>query len=339
MNNENGKLGAPAPETITTVSQDNQSEQNAQNAPAAAPVPKRRQHYYNIPPGDREPFAQMSPVEEENPAAEPEDELDAEASQNDPRSKNAMTLAIAAAIIVAGAVVGFLGYLFFSNLNNFGDSGATADSAPATTEATEPMTENALANMVIMPDLSDLSETEAYKRLNESKVKYKVARIYSDYVSSNYVVSQYPVAGTEISTNELAVVYVSKGNQSEVIEPTTKPTSSSGSSSSKTKESSASSKSSKTTEGDYILPDSASRRLKKSDLKDLDRETLNLALNEIFARHGRKFSDSEIRAYFESKDWYKGTIASKDFDMSILNQYESYNVNLISSYQAEKGYR
>ncbi len=280
----------------------------------------------------------MFPDGGENAPGEPDD--DEEGYQNDSGNKNAMTLAIAAAIIVAGAVLGFLGYLFFSNLSSlFGSEEATADSAPETTAATQAMTENALAEMVIMPDLTDLSETEAYKRLNESKIKFKVARIYSDYISTNYVVSQYPVAGTEISTNELAVVYISKGNQSEVIEPTTKASSSSSPSSSKAKESSASSKSSKVTEGDYILPDSASRRLKKSELKELDRETLNLALNEIFARHGRKFSDSEIRSYFESKDWYKGTIASKDFDMSILNQYESYNINLISSYQAEKGYR
>ena len=68
-------------------------------------------------------------------------------------------------------------------------------------------------------------------------------------------------------------------------------------------------------------------------------QALRYARNEIFARHGRKFSDPTINAYFRSKSWYNPTIAAKDFDDSILNQYEIYNVKLITNYQSEMGWR
>lgn len=40
-------------------------------------------------------------------------------------------------------------------------------------------------------------------------------------------------------------------------------------------------------ENEYVLPDSANRKLKKSDLKGLSKEELRIARNEIYARHGR----------------------------------------------------
>ncbi|MBQ1616429.1 MAG: YARHG domain-containing protein [Ruminococcus sp.] len=46
-----------------------------------------------------------------------------------------------------------------------------------------------------------------------------------------------------------------------------------------------------------------------------------------------------MNAYFRSKSWYRPTVSAKDFDMSILNRYENYNINLITNYQSEMGYR
>lgn len=90
---------------------------------------------------------------------------------------------------------------------------------------------------------------------------------------------------------------------------------------------------------DYILPNSAAGELTKNDLRRLDKTTLNLALNEIYARHGRKFTDPAIQAHFNAKSWYHPTVSGQDFDMSILNRYEIYNINLITDYQSEMGYR
>lgn len=81
--------------------------------------------------------------------------------------------------------------------------------------------------------------------------------------------------------------------------------------------------------GDYIIPDSDTRKLTTEDIEDLSLRELNYAKNEIYARHGRKFDSPELRAFFESKSWYKGTIDPSDFSDNVLNQAERANVYLI----------
>lgn len=90
---------------------------------------------------------------------------------------------------------------------------------------------------------------------------------------------------------------------------------------------------------DYILPESNTRYLELSDLEGMTAEECRLARNELYARHGRKFDDEYLQAYFESKEWYEGTIDAKDFDESVLNEYEFANRDLIVEYETEQGYR
>lgn len=89
----------------------------------------------------------------------------------------------------------------------------------------------------------------------------------------------------------------------------------------------------------YILPESDSRYLDAADLYDLSAEECRLARNELYARHGRKFDDEGLRAYFESKDWYSGIIDPSDFKEGMLNDYEVYNRDLIVEYEKRQGYR
>lgn len=84
---------------------------------------------------------------------------------------------------------------------------------------------------------------------------------------------------------------------------------------------------------DYLLPDSNTRYMTAEDLKGLSHEQLCLARNEIFARHGRIFKTPEIAAYFNSKSWYKGTIAPENFNEKVLNQYEWANISFIRDYE------
>ena len=73
------------------------------------------------------------------------------------------------------------------------------------------------------------------------------------------------------------------------------------------------------------------------DLKLLDSSGLKITKNEIFARHGRMFNNQELQEYFERQKWYVAQIAANDFDDSCLNEVESYNVDLISSYEKQLG--
>lgn len=84
---------------------------------------------------------------------------------------------------------------------------------------------------------------------------------------------------------------------------------------------------------EYILSYSADSYLTKEDLTNLSKEECRLARNEIYARHGRMFNDTNLQAYFDQCSWYQGIIEADQFDDSVLNDYEKSNLQLISEYE------
>lgn len=81
---------------------------------------------------------------------------------------------------------------------------------------------------------------------------------------------------------------------------------------------------------DYVLPQSSSRLLGKSDISGLSLQEINYAKNEIYARHGRLFKSDELQTYFNSKSWYNGTISPDSFSESLLSDVEKKNVEYLS---------
>lgn len=90
---------------------------------------------------------------------------------------------------------------------------------------------------------------------------------------------------------------------------------------------------------DYIIDDSDSRYLYLEELEELSAEELFYARNEIYARCGRLFNDEGLQAYFDSKEWYHGTISPEDFTEEMLNDYERKNAVFIREYEIEHGYQ
>lgn len=89
----------------------------------------------------------------------------------------------------------------------------------------------------------------------------------------------------------------------------------------------------------YILPQSAERRLTEADLEALSHQQLCLARNEIYARHGRRFKNKDIAAYFAEKDWYYPSIDASVFDAnqnSYLSEDELYNATFMLGYEKRK---
>ncbi len=84
--------------------------------------------------------------------------------------------------------------------------------------------------------------------------------------------------------------------------------------------------------------DSSSRYLTEDELSGYTSQQLEIARNEIYARHGRKFVKQQLADYFNGKSRYKGTIDSKTFDSqpSVLNAYETANVQMIADMEAKK---
>lgn len=90
---------------------------------------------------------------------------------------------------------------------------------------------------------------------------------------------------------------------------------------------------------DYIIPDSDTRVIERSDLDGLSANQVRLARNELYARHGRRFLDADLQSYFDSCSWYNGTIEPDDFSDEMLNSVEKQNKDIIVNYETEMGYR
>ncbi|MDO4476165.1 MAG: YARHG domain-containing protein [Lachnospiraceae bacterium] len=86
-------------------------------------------------------------------------------------------------------------------------------------------------------------------------------------------------------------------------------------------------------EQDYIFPDSAQRYLTEAEVSSLSIQQLCYARNEIYARRGYVFKSQELRDYFGSKPWYYPTIPADSFSSSVLNVYETANVELLRRFE------
>lgn len=87
----------------------------------------------------------------------------------------------------------------------------------------------------------------------------------------------------------------------------------------------------------YIFPNSDTEYLTKSDLSGMSKSEINLAKNELYARHGRKFKSKELQEYFENKDWYVPKYSPKQWDKKgdsfFFNKYEIKNRDLLKKYE------
>ena len=89
--------------------------------------------------------------------------------------------------------------------------------------------------------------------------------------------------------------------------------------------------------GDYVLPDSDSRYLSRSEVQNMSLYDLYLARNEIYARHGRGFKNQDLRDYFGKKGWYHERYSPAEFDkMDLLNDYEKKNADLMLSVEKSR---
>ena len=89
----------------------------------------------------------------------------------------------------------------------------------------------------------------------------------------------------------------------------------------------------------YVIAGSDSELLDKESVKYLSDEVLRLALNEIYARHGRKFKDSELQAFFNNKEWYTPLYEPAEFDKkqdSILNETEKKNISVLTAERSRR---
>jgi hypothetical protein len=83
----------------------------------------------------------------------------------------------------------------------------------------------------------------------------------------------------------------------------------------------------------YILPHSSTEYLNESDVKGFTYDELQLARNEIFARHGYVFKMQVFDEYFSQKSWYE---KRENFSSDDLNKFESYNVTFLKEEEGRR---
>lgn len=81
----------------------------------------------------------------------------------------------------------------------------------------------------------------------------------------------------------------------------------------------------------FIIPDVDTTYIKASDYSWMDKSQLRLAINEVYARHGRSFQTEDLNNYFSSKNWYTPLYSAEEFDDSVLNQYEKKNIEILAA--------
>lgn len=87
-------------------------------------------------------------------------------------------------------------------------------------------------------------------------------------------------------------------------------------------------------DGEYIFPDSNTRYLTEEDVAGIDGDTVRIALNEIYARHGRIFESEDLKMYFSSKSWYTPAYSPDEFariEDSVMSSYEEANIKLLAA--------
>lgn len=86
---------------------------------------------------------------------------------------------------------------------------------------------------------------------------------------------------------------------------------------------------------EYILPESNIRLIGEDEIANFTEEQRQLAINEIYARHGRKFTDVNIQKYFDSRLWYNARTEPEEFSENILSEIEKNNILLLQNKNKE----
>lgn len=248
-------------------------------------------------------------------------------SNNKVKKSSKLNKILITLIVVTVFVIATVAVIFFVSSNNKTEvktvsslQNTTYDAASSETDfLAESTIQKTTESIINVPNVIGMKISDACQKVNDKGIDYSISYSYSDTVEKDFVISQSPYADSKINSNEKVILYVSKGTDINFS------TSSNAVSNSNTSE--------------YILINSDSRYIGKSEISNMDRKTIELALNEIYARHGRKFSTKEISDYFNSKSWYCGTIEPNDFSQSVINKYERANIDLIVEVMKEKGYR
>ena len=254
---------------------------------------------------------------------------------NQPKSNKGLIAVMVLIIVVILILSGVVGYMLFGEQLGLTKLFSHETTAPATGEITtaavttaEPTTAEPTWEV---PDIVGMKANDAYTALNHAGTRFEIKREYSEDGAS--FLWRWCISTTSMSNPPPSAAAARRTSASRTFTPTDMLEATSTGATSPTKKHSSGSS------DDYILDGSDKRYVSFNEVTPLSEWEITIALNEIYARRGRKFSTPSLQEYFSSKSWYKGTISPSDFNEGSLNQYEAANVQTILAVMSERGYR
>lgn len=86
---------------------------------------------------------------------------------------------------------------------------------------------------------------------------------------------------------------------------------------------------------EFYFPNSNVEEIPEALLEGMSADSLRIARNEIYARHGRIFKNEILNSYFRNCSWYTPSVAAEAFDENVLNAVEKANVRKIESAESK----
>ena len=86
--------------------------------------------------------------------------------------------------------------------------------------------------------------------------------------------------------------------------------------------------------GSLVFSDSSSRALTESDVAGKSNDQLQMAINEIYARHGYIFKRDDLKEYFSKFSWYSGTTSDMDAVSASFSDIEAQNVEFLEDHMS-----
>lgn len=257
------------------------------------------------------------------------------------KKKSKKNIVIVIAVIAVLVILGCVGFIAFSGINGGGDTKNTQPSTQNTTEAassaatsaptTQPTT---VAPTTKAPDAEVVpvvgyGYSYAKKLLEEAGFAVEIGEYrYSEEYPEGYVIAQSPEGSVTAKSGTVVTLDISSG----LIEPETEPVQTEPPTEAPTEVPTQAPV--EKTNNSFVFPTSATAYLSKSDVENLSSDELTIAINEIYARNGRIFTNTSLANYFNSQSWYTPLYTPEEFDKNVkFNQYEQANLQLLISYR------
>lgn len=232
---------------------------------------------------------------------------------------------IALVVILSVLLVAGIGALLFFVLGGAGGCSKTDEdttTAPVVTTSPAPTTDPN-SEKVTVPSVIGLDSKTAYNALTDMGLKYEPEFEYDDSVPEGYVKNQTPAAGTNAVKGDTVKLIVSNGpkptDEPETDPPTDPPTERSSSTGADPFDT-------------YGLGASY-HYITRSDIEGMSLDEIQLAINEIYARHGYKFDEEPYHSHFYAIDEYHPDHDKRETTVKRMNKYEDANLKIMGAYR------